>query len=461
MGKEPRVLDIVIVGGGLAGSLAACALTRRGHRVRVYEYRSDIRVEESRGQSIDLALSMRGREALRLVDLEDTLVNHHGIAMRGRMLHDRNGKLSEMIYDKIGNNCIYSVSRKYMNQVLLNGADEYPCVDLHFNKKLVDADLDNGKLKFVDTNTNETIDVEAELIIGADGAYSAVRKAMMKRAGFNFSQTYIEHGYVEITIPAKFIDDLHPEKGQEFAMSNNHLHIWPRGSFMMIALPNDDFTFTGNIFAPLDILNGLDTPEKLVQFFKKEFLDALPLIGGEQALIENFFATKPKTLISVKCQPYNAGAKALILGDAAHAMVPFYAQGMNAAFEDVLLLDDLMQKYDSDPEKVLPEFSKLRCEDAHAICDLAMYNYIEMRDLVTRKTFMLRRGIDTFLHALWPKGWVPLYNTIHFSRMGFRDCIANKQWQDKVLRTSFWCLGTAASVGLLLMAKLSIDAIEN
>ncbi|XP_011311791.1 kynurenine 3-monooxygenase [Fopius arisanus] len=438
--KTTPSLDIVIVGGGLVGGLAACALAKRGHSIRLYEYRSDIRVEESSGQSIDLALSVRGREALKLVGLEEKIVNHHGIAMKGRMLHGKDGSLREMIYDSVKKNCIYSVSRKYLNQVLLDAADQYSSVTLIFNKKLIDADLDHGKLKFIDTNNREIVEVNADLIIGADGAYSTVRRTMMKRPGFDFSQTYIEHGYVEVNIPPRMIDEKHSNKGVQFCMSSKHLHIWPRGSFMMIAMPNDDYTFTGNLFAPLEILNSLDTPEKLVKFYEQEFPDVLPIIGNKQALIDTFFTAKPKTLISIKCSPYHCG-KSIILGDAAHAMVPFYAQGMNAAFEDVVLLDELLDHYKDDINKALPAFSRHRCSDAHAICDLAMYNYIEMRDLVMRKSFVARRNLDTILHRLWPNSWLPLYSTIHFSRMKFRDCIANREWQNKVLSRCLWCLG--------------------
>ncbi|CAG5107845.1 Similar to kh: Kynurenine 3-monooxygenase (Anopheles gambiae) [Cotesia congregata] len=448
MKKTTRGMDIIIVGGGLVGGLAACALAKRGHRVRVYEYRSDIRIKEARGQSIDLSLSYRGRQALKLIDLEDKIVNHHGISMRGRMLHGKDGSLKEMIYDSVKKNTLYSVSRLYMNQVLLDAADEYPSVTLFFNHKLLEADLDNGKLKFSKTNTQEVIEVEADLIIGADGAHSTVRKMMLKRPGFDFSQTYIEHGYVELNIPPRMIDEKNPERGHEFCMSSNHLHIWPRGTFMMIAMPNDDHSFTGNIFAPLDILNGLDTPKKVIDFFTEQFPDVVPLIGSHQTLVDNFFMVKPKSLISIKCNPYHMG-KSIILGDAAHAMVPFYAQGMNAAFEDVVILNELMDLYNEDMSKVLPAFSKKRCADAHAICDLAMYNYIEMRELVLKKSFLMRRTIDTFLHWMCPDNWLPLYNSIHFSRMGFRDCVKNRAWQDKILQRCMWFLFTAIALGIL------------
>ncbi|XP_023288066.1 kynurenine 3-monooxygenase isoform X2 [Orussus abietinus] len=458
----------------MVGSLTACFFARRGHHVRVYEYRSDIRVEDSKGPSIDLALSFRGREALKKVGLEDALISQHGIPMRGRMLHEKDGSLKEVIYDKVQHNCIYSVSRKYLNEVLLNGkqsfverfdvifqplifkmygknsclkrwaAEKYPNVHLKFNEKLLDADLDAGRMKFLDTKTNIIEETHADLIIGGDGAYSTVRKIMMKRPRFNFSQTYIEHGYVEIYIP--------PGKNNEYLMSNNHLHIWPRGEFMMIALPNDDKSFTGNLFAPFDILLRLNTAENIIEFYQKQFPDVVPLIGKER-LLEIFLSSEPKTLISVKCKPFHVGNTALLVGDAAHAMVPFYAQGMNAGFEDVLILDELMERYNSDLSKVLPAFSKIRCDDAHAICDLAMYNYIEMRDLVRKRSFLFRKYLDTILQKLFPKTWIPLYSTVHFTRMEFCKCISNKAWQDKILRRIFWCLAAVSLATFIALAS--------
>ncbi|XP_076628692.1 kynurenine 3-monooxygenase cn isoform X2 [Colletes latitarsis] len=441
-----RKSRVAIVGGGLVGALAACFFAKKGHSVLVYEYRADIRVEDSRGQSIDLALSDRGREALRAVGLEEAVVDRHGIAMHGRMIHNRDGTLKEIIYDSVKGNCIYSVSRRYLNVVLLNAAEKYPEVSLLFNKKLVDADLENGKLKILDTITEAIENVEADLIIGADGAYSTVRRIMTKRPLFDCSQTYIEHGYVELFVPAG--------KDNKYAMSGDHLHIWPRGGFMMIALPNDDCTFTGNIFAPFATLDKLKTPKALLDFYDEQFPDLLPLIGREK-LAKDYFERQPKTLISIKCKPYHVGRTALLVGDAAHAMVPFYAQGMNAGFEDLLLLDELMERYDSDFSKVLPKFSELRCDDAHAICDLAMYNYVEMRDLVNRKSFHFRKQLDTFLHRRIPNTWIPLYSTIHFSRMKFRDCISNKEWQDKILRRTVWC------AALIIFAVLLMPIFEN
>ncbi|XP_011500707.1 PREDICTED: kynurenine 3-monooxygenase [Ceratosolen solmsi marchali] len=423
MGSEVRTLNVAVVGGGLVGALVTCFLAKRGHRVNLYEYRPDIRVENSRGVSIDLALSARGREALRAIDLEDLVINHHGIAMKGRMIHLKDGSLKEIIYDSVNKNCIYSVNRTYLNQILLSAAEKYENVTIFFNHKLLDADLDTGALKFIHMQTDEISNVESDLIIGADGAYSLIRRLMIKKPRFNCNQAYIDHGYVEVSYPIG--------KDNKYIMSGNHLHIWPRGNFMMIALPNDDYTFTGNLFAPFKTLEALNTPENLLEFFRQEFPDGLRLIG-EEKLVKDFFQTSPKTLLSIQCKPYHFGSKALIIGDAAHAMVPFYAQGMNAGFEDVLLLDKLMEIHNDNLEKVLPHFSEIRCDDCYAICDLAMYNYVEMRELVTKKAFIFRKYIDTVLQWLFPKNWIPLYSTVTFSRMRYRDCISNKAWQDKV-----------------------------
>ncbi|XP_014207547.1 kynurenine 3-monooxygenase [Copidosoma floridanum] len=442
MQNETRSLNVVVVGGGLVGALVACFFAKRGHQVRLYEYRSDIRVKSSRGVSIDLALSVRGREALRSVGLEDSVINNHGIAMKGRMIHRKDGTLKEIVYDSVNKNCIYSVNRTYLNRILLTAAEKYPNVSLFFNRKLIDGDLEKGALVFLDTRTEETIDVEADLIIGADGAYSLVRRMMSRKPRFDCNQTYIDHGYVELSYPAG--------KDQKYIMSGEHLHIWPRGEFMMIALPNDDNTFTGNIFAPFKTLESLKTPERLLDFYRKQFPDALELIG-EDKLVQDFFETSPKTLISIKSKPYHLGSKVLIIGDAAHAMVPFYAQGMNAGFEDVQLLDHLMELHNGNLAKVLPHFSEMRCDDCHAICDLAMYNYVEMRELVTKKSFLARKYLDTALNWLFPNNWIPLYSSVTFTRMPYRDCITNKAWQDKILKRAAVCVGTVVFAALTVL----------
>ncbi|KAJ8683184.1 hypothetical protein QAD02_018976 [Eretmocerus hayati] len=447
MASEKRCLDIVIVGAGLVGALAACYLAKRGHRVRLYEYRSDIRVQKSKGASMNLALSARGREALRGVGLEDEIIYEHGVEMKGRMIHMKNGILRESIYDRVKGNCIYSVVRAHLNEILLNAAEKYSTVTPFFNHKLLEADVDKGILKFLEMQTQETVTVSGDLIIGADGAYSFIRRSMAKRPRFDCTQTYMDHGYLDISYP--------PDKDNQYVFSGEHLHIWPRGDFMLIAVPNPDHTFTGNIFAPFKILESLDTRERLLQFFKDQFPDALQKID-EEKLVAEFFETSPKTLISIKCKPYHVGSKVLILGDAAHAMPPFFGQGVNSGFEDILILNELFETYNEDLEKILPEFSKLRCDDGHAICDLSVYNYIEMRDLVATIPFILREHLDNALYRLLNDTWIPLYHSVTFSRMRFQDCITNRAWQDKLLTGIAVCAGVAifAAVITLMMTNI-------
>ncbi|XP_041977479.1 kynurenine 3-monooxygenase [Aricia agestis] len=424
--RKTKKLNVAIVGGGLVGSLEALYLAKKGHRVSLYEYREDIRkTPQVRGRSINLALSVRGRQALRDVGVEDHIINHHGIPMRGRMIHRPDGSTYEIPYDSRTNQCIYSVGRNYLNSILLKESEKYINMERHFNHKLSEADLSKGSLTFLKTETYEKVQVTADLVVGADGAFSAVRKALMKKPLFDFSQQYIEHGYLELFIP--------PGDDDGFQMPPNYLHIWPRGNFMMIALPNQDCSWTVTLFMPFKNFALIDTEEKLLTFFEKHFKDSISLFG-EKRLIKDFFSTKPSPLVAIKCRPYHVSDKALIIGDAAHAVVPFYGQGMNAGFEDCTILDQLFTKHDDDLARILAEFSETRWRDTFAISDLAMYNYIEMRDLVTRPSYRLRKKIDDFLFWLMPELWVPLYNSVTFSTMPYSQCVKNRQWQDKVLR---------------------------
>lgn len=267
----------------------------------------------------------------------------------------------------------------------------------------------------------ETLTCQADLIIGADGAFSALRRAMQQTPMFEIHQTYIEHGYLELSIP--------PKTGGE--MVPNHLHIWPRGEFMMIALPNQDNSWTVTLFMPFDKFNNLKTGEMVLDFFQKTFPDSVPLIGKEN-IKEVFSKTQPSPLISIKCNPYHVGSKFLLIGDAAHAMVPFFGQGMNAGFEDCSILNEILENNKDAIDISVQEFTKRRNKDAQAICKLAMYNYVEMRDLVTRRSYYLRKLFDEFLFYLFPEKWVPLYNSVSFTNIRYCDCVENRNWQNRV-----------------------------
>ncbi|CAL1284393.1 unnamed protein product [Larinioides sclopetarius] len=429
--KEAKDLHVSIIGGGLVGSLCACILGKKGVHVKLYEFRDDIRqMEVVPGRSINLALSVRGRSALGLAGLEEEVIDKHGIPMKGRMIHSLDGWRTPIQYDKKGR-CIYSVGRRFLNETLLNAAEKNSNVEVLFKHKFLDSDFKTGKFKVLGPDGQVKEESSADLLIGSDGAYSGVRRQMLKLPRFNYSQDYIEHGYLELCIP--------PTDTGEFAMEKNYLHIWPRHTFMMIALPNQDASYTVTLFMPFSMFEKLNTPEKLLQFFEEQFPDSIPLIGKEK-LVTDFFKTPPSALVSIKCNPYHVNDKALIIGDAAHAMVPFYGQGMNAGFEDCEILSELLEAYCYDLKRVLPAFTERRHQDAVAICDLAMYNYTEMRHLVTSKTFLLRKMFDELIFTVFPKAWMPLYTMVTFSKLRYSHCISRKQMQDKILWTALWSI---------------------
>ncbi|XP_037897101.1 kynurenine 3-monooxygenase isoform X2 [Glossina fuscipes] len=428
-------LNVAVIGAGLVGSLAALNFARKGYEVDLYEYRQDIRTAELvQGRSINLALSQRGRKALAEVGLEDEVLST-AIPMRGRMLHDVKGNTSIVLYDPCTKQCLYSVGRKHLNEVLLNAGEKFPNIHHHFEHKLSSVNFNEGSMRFK-RPFQEDAEAKADLIVGCDGAFSAVRQQMIKKYGFNFSQEYIEHGYLELCIPAK---------NNEFQMPANYLHIWPRDTFMMIALPNQDKSFTVTLSMPFKVFADIKTPKDLLEFFIKYYIDALPLLG-EEKLIKDFFKSKPQYLLSIKCNPYHFESKAVLLGDAAHAMVPYYGQGMNAGMEDCSLLFSIISQTEITLDKALLQFTESRWRDAHAICDLAMYNYVEMRDLTKRVTFKCRKFLDTTLFRFFPTIWVPLYNSVSFTSMPYNKCIANRKWQDKILRNIFYTILSGALV---------------
>ncbi|KAF2361735.1 Kynurenine 3-monooxygenase [Trinorchestia longiramus] len=444
---------VAIVGAGLVGALSACIMAQRGYKVNLFEYRKDIRtLEHVPGRSINLAMSVRGRTALRKVGVEDQIIKEHAIPMRGRMIHATDGSMKCIPYNKDGQ-CIYSVGRRFLNEVLLTKAETFPNVTCYFEHRLTSVKSDGTQISFTNPSTNVSTSTTADLIIGCDGAYSAVRKEMLKQPQFNYSQTYIPHGYMELCIP--------PDSKGQFAMPANYLHIWPRGSFMMIALPNQDHSWTVTLFMPFPIFDSLSSPDKLLNFFTKYYPDSIPLIGRER-LIKDFFANTALPMISVKCFPYHMGASCVILGDAAHAMVPFYGQGMNCGLEDCLVLDEMLTLHGEDLTKALAAYSEKRNPDAEAIVDLAMYNYVEMRDLVNSRLFLLRKTVDNLLYSIFPRSWVPLYTMVTFSREPYSSCVHKKQWQDKVLRWSVVAMCGAAAVSFYCRRPaLHLDHVQN
>ncbi|MGB0850552.1 MAG: FAD-dependent oxidoreductase [Bacteroidia bacterium] len=400
---------ITLVGGGLAGSLAAVYLAKRGYEVNIYERRPDMRnVEIPAGKSINLALSTRGLRALEKVGMADAILEN-AIPMNGRMMHSEAGELSYQPYGTDGQH-INSVSRAHLNIQLLKLADEHENVHQHFNMKCSNVNLKSGTCWFTNEVTNERVEVKADYVLGGDGAFSAVRQRMMKTSMFNYSQDYTNAGYKELCIE--------PVNG-EFAIDPNALHIWPRGDFMMIALPNPDKTFTCTLFMPPEgevSFEKLVSDEDIVSFFEKYFADAIPLMPD---YLSDFKNNPMGSLVTVRCFPWNKG-KATLIGDACHAVVPFYGQGMNCAFEDCEVLDDCLEEF-GDWDTAMKEYEIRRKPNADAIADLAIQNYKEMRDSVGNKDFLHYKKVEHDLCDLHPDIFQSQYEMVTFSNIAYSD----------------------------------------
>ncbi|MEJ7847182.1 MAG: NAD(P)/FAD-dependent oxidoreductase [Pyrinomonadaceae bacterium] len=440
---------VIIVGAGLAGSLLAIYLAKRGIAVEVYEARGDMRLEEvAAGRSINLALSNRGIAALREVGMEEYILAE-AVPMFGRMVHAVDGQTRLLPYSGRQGEYINSVSRGGLNIALMNEADKFENVSLFFNEKCEDFDCKSGEVRFSGGKI-----VKGGTLIATDGAGSTVRNAMLHGGvpRFNFSQTWLEHGYKELHIP--------PDDAGKFQMEKNALHIWARRSFMMIALPNFDGSFTctlflahkggnlsgggfsnlnsksentlptGHVSSSVANFEDLSNEATLHRFFTTTFPDALPLMP---TLTADFFTNPVGNLGTVKCFPWNAGGKALLLGDSAHALVPFYGQGMNCAFEDVRVLDSLVEKHGTDWETIYKEYGELRKVNTDAIADMAEENFYEMRDAVADPVFVRKRELETKLEQSYPD-YFSKYSMVTFREdLPYSVAKAKGNAQDRVL----------------------------
>jgi len=410
----PDKKTVAITGAGLVGSLLAVYLTRRGYEVTVFERRTDLRKNQAdRGRSINLALSARGLAALDELGLSD-VVRRIAIPMHGRVMHNVEGKLSFQPYGKEGQ-FINSVSRADLNALLMNAAEAAGAKFL-FEHRCVNVNLEKTEITWVHSSAptpgNSTVQNQApvttqqfDLVIGADGAFSAVRTAMQFTDRFDYSQDFLDHGYKELHIP--------PGESEKFLLEKNALHIWPRESFMMIALPNPEGSFTCTLFFPFEgprSFASLSSDDDILAFFKSTFPDAVPLMP---TLLEDFRNNPTSSLVTMRCFPWRKN-NTLLIGDAAHAIVPFYGQGMNAGFEDCRVLNSLLDETSDDWQTVMSVFQSLRKPDTDAIAELAVENFVEMRDLVADADFLLRKKIEARLHELFPERWIPQYTMVTF-----------------------------------------------
>ncbi len=415
--------QVVVVGAGLVGSLMSILLAKRGYKVDVYERRSDMRKADiDGGRSINLALSARGWRALEKAGIKSK-IEAVGLPLKQRMMHALDGTLTPQAYGKEGE-AIYSVSRAALNIELMDVADQYDESQFHFNQRCRKIDLRKSVLHFEDQISREKTTVNPPLILGTDGAFSAVRSTLQRTPRFNYSQHYLPHGYKELTIPAG-PDGKH-------TMDVESLHIWPRGHFMMIALPNLDGSFTCTLFLPFEgeqSFENLNSTENITAFFNQYFPDAVPLMPS---LLEDFNENPTSSLVTIRCNPWHYKDSVLLMGDASHAIVPFYGQGMNSGFEDCTILDNLIGEKDGDWHEIIETFNDTRIKDADAIADLALRNFVEMRDLVGDPMFLLRKKIAAHFHKKYPKDFIPVYSMVTFSNIPYSEALAESKAQDQL-----------------------------
>jgi len=417
---------VIIIGAGLAGSLLAIYLAKHGIEADVYEARCDMRrVEMSAGRSINLALSDRGIVALREVGMDKYMLAE-AVPMFGRMVHAVDGSTKLLPYSGRQGEYINSISRGGLNIALMNEAEKYAGIRFFFNRNCVDFDCETGEALIENTDSGVRETVKGVTLIAADGAGSAVRMAMLRGIPrFNLSQQFLEHGYKELHIPL--------DENGGFSMEKNALHIWARHQFMMIALPNFDGSFTCTLFLAHTGENSfeqLKDKESLRQFFETNFHDAIPMMP---TLVEDFFNHPTGNLGTIKCFPWNVGAKSLLLGDSAHAVVPFYGQGMNASFEDCRVLNGLIEKNGANWEAVFVEYENLRKENTDAIADLAEENFYEMRDAVADPVFVRKRELETKLEQTFPH-YFSKYSLVTFREdLPYKVAKQKGNAQDKLL----------------------------
>jgi len=421
--------NILIIGAGLCGSLLALRLGQRGYNVTVMEMRPDLRkVNISAGRSINLAFSDRGNKAMKLVGIEDK-VKTLCIPMNGRMLHDIEGNTILAPYSGREHEYINSISRGELNALLLDEAEKHKNVTIHFNRKCKSVDFENTTATFKDYENNVEFIEDADAIFATDGAGSAMRKSYFlgKKFLFSFSQDYLTHGYKELSIL--------PAENGGYKTYKNALHIWGRGDFMLIALPNLDGSFTVTLFLSFDEgeynFNNLTTKESVLEFFGKYFKDALELMPN---LVDDFFENPTSPLGTVKCSPWHYKGNTLLMGDAAHAIVPFYGQGMNASFEDVVEFDKVLDEHHQNWESVFKAYEKTRKKDTDAIADLAIDNFHEMKDHVNNAIFREKRNLEMALEKTFPNEYSSKYSLVTFNEdIGYRQAMLQGRAQDKAI----------------------------
>jgi len=433
----------VLIGSGLAGGLLAAYLGRRGYDVDLYERRADPREGNIvGGRSINLALSTRGIHALEQLGIADEVLRH-AIPMRGRMIHPAGAGSGTIFapYDRDPKNYINSIGRAALNTTVIEAAQRYPNVRVHFNHRCTDVDLTEA-VCHLDAEQSQ-VTARGDAVIGVDGAFSAVRSSMQRRlADFKYDESYLPHGYKELAIP--------PGPNGEWQMEKEALHIWPRKSFMMIALPNPDGSFTCTLFWEFEGPRSFattKTDDQVRRFFDEEFPDAVPLMP---TLLEDFRQNPTGSLVTIRCAPWFYKDTVALVGDAAHAVVPFYGQGMNAAFEDCVVLDECLKEFPANRERAFAEYFSRRKKNADALADLAVENFIEMRDKTASRAFRAKKKLDHLLEAALPGIYLPLYTMVTFTRTPYAEAARRARRQDRIIYASLIVLMALLIVSLLV-----------
>ena len=446
----------VIIGAGLGGSLLAHFLGQRGWHVRVYERRGDPRARGYvGGRSINLAISARGLHALERAGLAEE-VRTHGIRMPGRILHSAAGATTYVPYSADPSRAIVSFSRSALNMMLLRAAAAHPNVELYFDHRCTGLDDQRGSAVF-EWQDGTRVEAQADLVVGADGAFSAVRSHMERRERFEYSQSSLAHGYKELVIPPVAVGPHAP-----FAMDPNALHIWPRGGSMMIALPNPDGSFTCTLFWPFE--GGVDASfasvrdgRAALEYFRRVYPDAVPIMP---TLVDDFDRNPVGSMVTIRCWPWATGGRFALLGDAAHAIVPFYGQGANASFEDCECLVDALERHPTDVARALDEYQKQRKPNADAIADMALNNFVEMRDRTAHLSFRLKKKLDHALNRIMPKAFIPLYDLVSFTTVPYAAARERARRQDRTVLAAGIALAAAACVALAVVAVRAASAGE-
>jgi kynurenine 3-monooxygenase len=413
---------IAVIGSGLVGTLLAIYLKKQGHTIHVYDRSPDIRTFEFSGRSINLVMSNRGWKAMEDVKLDDE-IRKIGIPVDKRAIHLTDGKLNEQYYGKDGES-IYSLSRGVLNRRMIDLAEEQG-VEFFFDHKIWDVTLATATLHIGETERGEWTELQYDKVFGADGAFSRIRHRMQRQSMFDYSQEFMKLGYKELNIPAN-PDGTHK-------IDKNSLHIWPRGNFMLMALANLDGSFTCTLFMPFEGENSfeqLKDETSLVAFFADHFPDTAAVIPD---LVKDFFRNPTSYLAIMKCYPWAFEDKVALIGDAAHAIVPFYGHGMNAGFEDITILNQLMNQYGDDWKTIFEEYQKSRKPNADAIAELSRRNFIEMSTKTADEKFLLQKKIEKWFSDKHPDKWMPLYSRVTFSLQPYAEAMAIGDFQNKIM----------------------------